>query len=142
MADLSQQQTSSGMPPVSRSEDLDRSLNGEVGNAEVDRGDVLVTGQGAPPGEDENRQLLAAEQRTRLDREWQAIQAGFVDSPRASVEKADALVKETIDAVADSFGGMRDSLEKTWERDREISTEDLRMALQSYRSFFHRLLSI
>ena len=136
MADLSQQQTSPEMPPVARPEDLDRPRNGEVG-----RDEVLVTGQGAP-GEDENRQLLAAEQRTRLDREWQAIQAGFVDSPRVSVEKADALVKETIDAIADSFGGMRDSLERTWEKDKEISTEDLRMALQSYRSFFRRLLSI
>ena len=136
MADLSQHQTSSEIPPVARPDDLDRPRNGEV-----DRGDVLVAGQEAP-GEDENRELLAAEQRTRLDREWQAIQAGFVDSPRASVQKADALVKETIDAIAASFGGMRDSLEKTWEKDREISTEDLRMALQSYRSFFHRLLSI
>ncbi len=90
----------------------------------------------------ENRPLFPSEQCTRLADEWQAVQASFVDSPRASVEKADALVKKTIDTLAASFSGMRNSLDQTWEKEGDVSTEDLRLALQSYRSFFQRLLSI
>ena len=93
-------------------------------------------------GQEENRQLLPPDRCQRFDSEWQAIQASFVDSPRTSVEKADALVTKTIDAIASSFAGMRGSLERTWEKDMDVSTEDLRVALQNYRSFFRRLLSV
>lgn len=86
--------------------------------------------------------LFPSQQCIALRDEWQALQAGFVDSPRASVEKADALVKKTIDTLSSSFTDMRNSLETTWEKDREVSTEDLRLALQNYRSFFQRLLSL
>jgi hypothetical protein len=33
-------------------------------------------------------------------------------------------------------------LESQWDRDRDISTEDLRLALTRYRAFFDRLLSV
>jgi hypothetical protein len=52
------------------------------------------------------------------------------------------LVTKTIDTLAGSFGDMRGSLERTWEKNGEVSTEELRMAMQNYRSFFRRLLSI
>jgi hypothetical protein len=92
--------------------------------------------------EDQNSPLFPAQQCTSLEKEWQAIQAKFVDSPRSSVEEADALVRKTVDTLANSFAEMRGSLERTWERDKEVSTEELRLALQNYRSFFQRLLSI
>jgi len=91
---------------------------------------------------EDERALFPAQQCAGLREEWQSIQAGFVDSPRASVEKADALVKKTIDTLANSFADMRNGLEQTWEKDKEVSTEELRLALQNYRSFFQRLLSI
>ena len=94
------------------------------------------------PEDDGDRPLFPAQQCSALEKEWQAIQANFVDSPRDSVKQADGLVTKTIDTLAGSFGDMRGSLERTWEKNGEVSTEELRMAMQNYRSFFRRLLSI
>src|SRR4051812_47919853 len=49
--------------------------------------------------DEQERPLFPSQQCTALRDEWQSIQAGFVDSPRASVEKADILVKKTIDTL-------------------------------------------
>jgi len=73
---------------------------------------------------------------------WDAIQTGFVDQPRAAVEQADALVVEMLKRLTDGFGNERAKLESQWSRGQEASTEDLRIALKRYRSFFERLLSI
>jgi hypothetical protein len=73
---------------------------------------------------------------------WDAIQTGFVDEPRAAVEQADALVAQVVSRVVQVFGEQRTTLEGQWDRDRDISTEDLRLALTRYRAFFDRLLSV
>ena len=73
---------------------------------------------------------------------WTDIQTGFVDEPRRAVQQADALVQDIIKRVADSFGNERAQLEGQWDRGDQVSTEDLRVALQRYRSFFSRLLSL
>ena len=73
---------------------------------------------------------------------WTDIQTGFVDEPRRSVQQADALVQDVIKRIADSFGSERSQLEQQWDRGDQVSTEDLRVALQRYRSFFSRLLSL
>jgi hypothetical protein len=75
-----------------------------------------------------------------LLRQWDAIQATFVDEPRRAVEDADALVEQTISEVTRTFSEARSSLEQQWAGGHDVSTEDLRLALQQYRSFFHRLL--
>jgi hypothetical protein len=72
---------------------------------------------------------------------WEGIQASFVDEPRRAVEEADTLVAELMRQLADSFAHERERLEGQWDRGDEVSTEDLRVALQRYRSFFDRLLS-
>lgn len=72
---------------------------------------------------------------------WDEIQARFVDEPRAAVEEADELIQETVERVTQTFARERQNLEKAWSSGKEASTEDLRMALQRYRSFFNRLLS-
>ncbi|HEV2426346.1 MAG TPA: hypothetical protein VGZ29_16085 [Terriglobia bacterium] len=77
-----------------------------------------------------------------LRNRWNEIQVGFVDEPRAAVEKADGLVADTIKRLADSFATSRTELESAWDREGNVSTEGLRLALQRYRSFFNRLLSI
>ena len=73
---------------------------------------------------------------------WDAIQTGFVDQPRAAVEQANALVGEMVKRLTDTFGSERSKLESQWSQGEQVSTEDLRVALKRYRSFFERLLSI
>ena len=73
---------------------------------------------------------------------WDRIQAGFVDQPRKAVEEADSLVASTMKRLAEVFAQERSKLEGQWDRGDNVSTEDLRLALQRYRSFFQRLLSI
>jgi hypothetical protein len=72
--------------------------------------------------------------------EWEAIQNGFVDEPRRAVERADTLVADLMQRLAANFAHERKQLEAQWDRGDDVSTEDLRLALQRYRSFFGRLL--
>jgi hypothetical protein len=73
---------------------------------------------------------------------WSEIQIGFVDEPRHAVEEADELVAELMQKLAQSFSEQRSGLERQWEKSDKVSTEELRLALRRYRSFFERLLSI
>jgi hypothetical protein len=72
---------------------------------------------------------------------WSDIQGSFVDEPRRAVEQADGLVAEVIKRLAEVFADERGKLESQWGSGGEADTEDLRVALQRYRSFFERLLS-
>jgi hypothetical protein len=87
-------------------------------------------------------QLLATDEAQNLRSRWDAIQTGFVDEPRRAVEQADSLVAEVMQRLAQIFADERSKLEGQWSRGDNVSTEDLRVALQRYRSFFDRLLSI
>lgn len=73
---------------------------------------------------------------------WQELQTAFVDNPRNAVQQADALVAEVMQRLAGTFADERKNLEGHWERGADVSTEDLRVALQRYRSFFSRLLAV
>jgi hypothetical protein len=73
---------------------------------------------------------------------WTDVQSAFVDEPRTAVEQADALVADVMKRLAKGFADERSSLEGQWSRGDDVSTEDLRLALQRYRSFFDRLLSV
>ena len=66
----------------------------------------------------------------------------FVDEPRRAVEEADGLVASAMKRLAEVFAEERSKLETQWDRGDQVSTEDLRIALQRYRAFFQRLLSI
>jgi hypothetical protein len=72
---------------------------------------------------------------------WSNVQTGFVDEPRRAVEDADKLVATVMQRLAEGFAKERSTLEKQWDRGDSVSTEDLRIALQRYRSFFDRLLN-
>ena len=74
--------------------------------------------------------------------QWEAIQTGFVDQPREAVAQADALVSQLVTRLTDVFTRERSTLEGQWAKGDNVSTEDLRVALTRYRSFFHRLLSM
>ena len=92
-------------------------------------------------GEDTLEPLLPAEGSERYQQRWNELQSSFVDEPRGTVEEADGLVAELMQELATSFSDTRSSLEDQWTRGDDVSTEDLRVALQRYRSFFERLLS-
>jgi hypothetical protein len=72
---------------------------------------------------------------------WSNVQTGFVDEPRRAVEEADKLVAAVMQRLAEGFAKERANLEKQWDGGDNVSTEDLRVALQRYRSFFDRLLN-
>ena len=73
---------------------------------------------------------------------WREIQTGFVDEPRQAVEQADELVAELMQRLAQTFSEQRTNLEHQWDASDKVSTEELRVALTRYRSFFERLLSV
>ncbi|MGD9809770.1 MAG: hypothetical protein AB7U35_00360 [Sphingobium sp.] len=77
-----------------------------------------------------------------LRNRWQEVQASFVDEPRRAVEQADELVAGAMKTLAEVFADERANLESQWDRGEDISTEDLRVALQRYRIFFGRLLAL
>jgi hypothetical protein len=92
--------------------------------------------------EEERVALFVANESNALRARWDSIQVGFVDEPRKAVQEADALVSATIKRLAEIFADERQKLEQQWDRSENISTEDFRVALQRYRSFFARLLAI
>ena len=85
--------------------------------------------------------LLPGEEGQHLRQRWDTIQTGFVDEPRRAVQDADGLVAQTMKRVAEVFADERSTLEKQWTKGENVSTEDLRVALKRYRSFFDRLLA-
>jgi hypothetical protein len=130
----------------------------DTDRAEMDRtvagAELVQNGDQAPTSVDEPREtpastdgptdhesLLPDDQGRRFIERWQAIQASFVDEPRQSVEQADALVADLMQRLAAGFSSERERLEGQWDRGDDVSTEDLRVALTRYRSFFDRLLA-
>jgi hypothetical protein len=73
---------------------------------------------------------------------WDEVQIGFVDDPRQAVRQADELVAQVMQSLAQSFSNERANLEGQLEKADSASTENLRVALRRYRSFFQRLLSL
>jgi hypothetical protein len=67
------------------------------------------------------------------------IQAGFVDEPRQAVEEAGRFVEELAQQVIDALQAQRGQLQVPGA---DASTEDLRIALRSYRQFVDKLLGM
>ena len=86
--------------------------------------------------------LFPAEDAKTFQARWDAVQVSFVDEPRRAVEQADALVAEALKRQAEIFAAARGDLEAQWARGQDVSTEDLRQALQRYRAFFTRVLKV
>ena len=94
------------------------------------------------PGTEANEPLFPSEELQGLRTRWKEIQTAFVDEPRSAVEQADGLVASAMKRLAEVFADERSQLEKQWDRGEGVSTENLRVALQRYRAFFDRLLSV
>ena len=91
---------------------------------------------------DDSVPLLKPDETALYQSRWEECLRGFVDEPRGSVQQADELVADVIRELANEFAGERGRLEEQWGRGDEVSTEELRIALQRYRSFFNRLLRV
>ena len=118
--------------------DEQRSTSEFVGTAE--REDKEQWEQTAPRQTEERRPEQM--QTDELQSRWNLIQKEFVDDPHTSVKKAEALVAEMMDKVRQILSEQQMSLNESINGHDDISTEDLRVALQRYRSFFNRLLEI
>jgi hypothetical protein len=105
-------------------------------------GQTSESPQSGPPPDASRPPLLPENEITDLRARWNEIQTGFVDEPRKAVQDADALVAAAMQRLAEIFASERSQLEGQWDRGDDVSTEDLRIALQRYRSFFGRILSI
>jgi hypothetical protein len=118
----------------------------DVEKTEVDKTEAATrVEQPAPETDNGSRRaapLFADDAATDLRDRWTEVQTGFVDEPRKAVEQADALVAEVMKRLADSFATERQALEQQWSRGDDVSTEELRISLRRYRSFFDRLLSV
>lgn len=124
----------------------DTNNQGQTADADTVRTETADTDRPPSDGDDgadapAAASLFSTENSERLRGQWDSAQTAFVDDPRAAVERADRLVVETIQILSTSFTQERTRLEEQWARGESVSTEDLRVALQRYRSFFERLLS-
>jgi hypothetical protein len=117
--------------------------------APASRNDVPATAPNTGAGETADAQgdatphaaLFSDDDSSGFRERWMEIQTGFVDEPRQAVEQADALVAQLMKRLAETFADERAKLEAQWGHGENVSTEELRVALQRYRSFFERLLS-
>ncbi|HUF00545.1 MAG TPA: hypothetical protein VMN99_14905 [Anaerolineales bacterium] len=91
---------------------------------------------------EELEHLFEEDEAGKFRSRWLSIQSRFVDDPRDSVTQADELVADVLKSVTMSFANKRISLEKQWKSGENASTEDLRVALKRYRSFFDGLLTL
>jgi len=69
---------------------------------------------------------------------WHEIQAMFVDDPRSAVEQAAGLAGDSADALVKSVQERQQALMSAWHGD-DTGTEELRIALQDYRTFWNYL---
>ena len=112
------------------------------GTAEVARQLEAGGDEGGTVRQADEAPLFPPDEAGQLQDRWQEVQASFVDEPRQAVQQADELVAGAIKRLAQTFADERSQLEGQWDRGDDVSTEDLRVALQKYRSFFGRLLAV
>ena len=103
-------------------------------------GETITNAAPIPSNDVSLSSLLNREVSEHLRTRWNEIQGKFVDEPRTAVQQADELVSEVIEQITQIFASEHSALEGQWKQGNDVSTEDLRKALQRYRSFFNRLV--
>jgi hypothetical protein len=101
---------------------------------------ALASGSGRA-GEDTGAVLFGQDEVERFRLRWREVQADFVDDPKTAVQGADRLVEEVMGALSDLFAAHKRELEAQWHGGDHGETEELRVALRRYRSFFDQLLN-
>jgi|SRR5579863_7633860 len=115
----------------------------DVGASTLGQNSAAAAGTATAVATDEQATpLFSPDEAKEFRARWDSIQGGFVDEPRRAVEQADGLVAGAMKRLAETFANERAKLEGQWDREESVSTENLRLALRRYRSFFGRLLSI
>jgi hypothetical protein len=115
---------------------------GGASSAAVEGGDRRPGDSGVDAAAGDGRiALLGSAEEDRFRQRWGDAQARFVDDPQEAVRTADALVAELMQSLAQGFSEHKARLDDQWQRGGDPDTEELRQALQRYRSFFDRLLS-
>jgi hypothetical protein len=109
---------------------------------QASRTDTATTFAGNEDRTDARTNLFPSAELEGLRTRWKEIQTAFVDEPRKAVQQADGLVASAMKRLAEVFAQERSGLEQQWDSGDNVSTEDLRVALQRYRAFFDRLLSV
>ena len=120
--------------PVSDSQNRDKTYTNNMPQAADDPRDLRA--------DTDHASFLPEQEGSQAGARWQRIQAEFVDDPRESVAQAHQLVSDLMQRIIDTFGNERHQLEEQWSEGQSVSTEDLRVCLQRYRSFFTRLLPL
>jgi hypothetical protein len=92
--------------------------------------------------DEQNTPLFSGQESKELYAKWDALQVSFIDEPRRAVQQVDNLVATAMKRTAEVFAEERARLERQWDRGDDVSTEDLRLAMRRYRSFFRRLLAV
>ena len=114
--------------------EADRPLLPAINTDGVTKTTVSEDGQLAP--------LFTQDAATDFRSRWDVIQRSFVDNPQDAVRAGDELVAQVIKSLAETFANQRSAAEGGREHAEESTTENLRLSLRRYRSFFERLLSI
>jgi hypothetical protein len=104
--------------------------------------DALVADRVTRTGDDKTTlaPLFTSDVANDFRSRWDIVQRGFVDDPKEAVRAGDELVAQVIKSLAETFSNQRAAIEG--DKADQASTENLRLALRHYRSFFERLLSI
>ena len=129
-------ETSVAVQPVSPISNRDSARGAES------TGTAVAVAVARTPDESLMSPLFSGAEAGDLRSRWENIQGGFIDEPRRSVAEANRLVEETIQRLTDGFANERRKVEQQWAVGDQVSTEDLRLALRRYRSFFERLLCV
>jgi hypothetical protein len=140
-ADLAGGATSNRTDDAVQTEMRDRDL-GNSPAREHQSAPMTTAADATAPATDGSTPLFPTGEAEGFRSRWTEVQTGFVDEPRSAVEQADGLVADMMKRLAQVFADERAKLEEQWSRGDDISTEDLRVALRRYRSFFDRLLSV
>ncbi len=141
----SQQELSSQVIPSDYTDDQLEQLEDTIVNKTQENEPTSMSGEvirDVPnvPLMEQEASFFDREESEKFNQQWMEIQGKFVDEPRVAVQKADDLISDMIKQITMMFDKELDTLETQWNQGDEVSTEDLRMTLQHYRSFFHRLV--
>jgi hypothetical protein len=122
---------------------LDEAPTEQLPTQDSDDSDEVVAEQPRTmPTDEEPAELFPHQDVEQFRTEWQQIQARFVDDPRDAVQSADHLVAAVMQSLATTFTNHKHELEDQWQQGSDVETEDLRLALRRYRSFFNQLLNV